>query len=243
MYLLVFITLIIGLVGIYAQVVSLEAARIASNMTGLAKNMIIWHSAAISMGASIVDTGSFTSASSPCSLTYTLPTAVSVVQCPAPLGSGSTTGTVTDASGNRNQIVNRFSGTPETVHLPSDFDATKTQFYSILYYDSSSSQSFVVTFVLKPTLSATNPAPGYLALPPSKNLISYTTGDLLHQLSLSGLPKYSYGTVKTTGVTSVLESPSFQRGLVTFEYNMPGNGSSPLLTSGVVGMVSSVAGF
>ena len=238
MYLLVFVTLIIGMVGIYAQVLSLQAARIAASQTGLAKAMMVWHGGAVSMASAIINTSPaiFTHGSSPCSLTYTVPSGVGISKCTKPSGSGDPFGVVMD---NSNSLYH-ISAT-EYVHIPTGFT---TQFYSILYEDTSVSQYYVVTFLAKPTISATNPAPGFLALPPNNRLISFTNDDLLHQLSLSGLPSYSYGAAKSTGGTSVLVSPGFGRGGTanSFQYNLPLLGGSGILSTGTVGMVSPASG-
>ena len=47
MYLLVFVTLVISLIGLYGQVLSLQAARLAAGQSAIAQAMIRWHSIAI----------------------------------------------------------------------------------------------------------------------------------------------------------------------------------------------------
>ena len=56
MYLLTFVTLIIGIIAIYAQVLAVQTARIAATQTGIGGYMMSWQAAAVTMGANILDT-------------------------------------------------------------------------------------------------------------------------------------------------------------------------------------------
>jgi hypothetical protein len=56
MYLLVFTTLMIAIVGMYTQVLGLQAARFASGQSAAGSAMLQWHAAAVSMAASIIKT-------------------------------------------------------------------------------------------------------------------------------------------------------------------------------------------
>lgn len=232
MYLVVFVTLVIGLIGIYAQILSLQAADAASRITVLASNMVIWHGAAVSMANAIVTTVTPTV---PCSLTYVPPTGSGWPQCIAP--SGVTYGTVTDSAYSRTTI----NASGEYVHLPSDFLASQIQFYSVLYREASNGQFYVATFVTPPVISTTNPAPGYLTLPPNNKLISYTVSDLLHQLSIVGIPDYDYGGVRSNGTYAVMQSPALMKGTSTIQYNMPLVGG--ILDTGSVAIASTTSGF
>ncbi len=191
MYLLVIVTLVIGLLSIYGQVLSLQAARLAALQTGFAKTMILWHEGALSMASKVVTS----SPTYPCSLTYTLPNGASYLQCVKPTNTpaAQTTGTVTDSSNGLNYL-----NATEKVHLPDSYATASNQFYSVLYTDASSS-AYVLTYVTQPVTSATNPAPGYISLQPNNRLTSVTMTDLQRQLKNSGLPNYAYGTVKLTG--------------------------------------------
>ena len=44
MYLLVFITLVVGLIGIYAETLSIQTARLYSNQTTVSNTLLAWHS-------------------------------------------------------------------------------------------------------------------------------------------------------------------------------------------------------
>jgi hypothetical protein len=243
MYLLVIVTLVIGMLSVYAQVLSLQAARLAAAQTGLARTMVDWHYAAVSMGAKIVDTqGLFPVGAAACSLTYGPPTALpnGVALCPVPAGAagqGTTSGTVTDAANNPNFIT-----ASEQVHLPPGYNKGRYQFYSVLYRDTNSNQPYVVTFVNKPQISAANPAPGLISLPTvtgGSAQTSYTVGDLVHQLNVAGLPRYLYGTVDTAIING---TPVTALVTPVFQYTMPLVGGSYVPANGAVGIVTSVAG-
>lgn len=94
MYLLVFVTLMIALIGTYTQVMGLQAARFASHQSAIGAAMIQWHAAAISMAVSIIKTNSagYTAGikSSGCMLTALAPPATGLALCPPPLFYGST---------------------------------------------------------------------------------------------------------------------------------------------------------
>jgi hypothetical protein len=47
MFLIVFLTLVISIIGLFAQVVTLQAAQMAASQTGLAQTMETWHSVAV----------------------------------------------------------------------------------------------------------------------------------------------------------------------------------------------------
>ena len=225
MYLLVITTLIIGLIGIYAQVLSVQAARIAAGQNGLAITMMTWHAAAVSMAASLVDGGQFPAASAPCSLSISY----ALGFCPSPAGTGDANGTVTGAGPTYtfNKIANYKTGVIEPVHLPVGYNASLYQFNSVLYSDPTSSQPYVITFVPQPVPSATNPAPGYLVL--NGTMTSFSMIDLSHQLQVSGLPTASYGTVQGGFVNTS-----------DFQFKLPlGTG----IGDGAVAIVSSPAGF
>jgi len=252
MYLLAIVTLIIGMLSIYAQVLSVQAARIAANQTGLAVTMETWHSAAVSMAANIIDNPPAGGITYPCSLTITPPNGIA--PCVPPNGTGDTYGTVTIGSPTyalNNICKANCSTVPqnEPVHLPADYNKAMYQFYSVLYSDPSGGQPYVVTFVQAPVISASNPAPGFISLPPTGHMTSLSTADLLRQLQVSGFPDFAYGTITTSVVNgipcsgstcSVLVTPSSQRGSTTVQFTIP---LSAGLNNGAIAIASSPAGF
>jgi hypothetical protein len=244
MNLLVFAILIIGLIGIYAQALSLQAARLAAQQSGLATTMLTWHAAAVSMAASIIDTNP-PGLVLPCSLAIMPPPPPSfgLPSCAAPTGDAN--GTVTNAGYAPSQIFNTRTGQSEPVHLPANYDASKYQFYSVLYRDpNTNNQPYVVTFVSPPVISLQNPAPGLIVLPPVGIMTGFGLGDLTHQLQVSGVPGYSYGTVNNIGGVSTLVTGGTKYTVGTayvpgFQYTLPSN----IFTNGEVAVISSPAGF
>ncbi|HEU0117112.1 MAG TPA: hypothetical protein VFR09_00640 [Alphaproteobacteria bacterium] len=242
MNLLVIVTLLISIIGLYVQVLGLQAARLYSHQTGVAQAMATWHAGAVSMAASIVRTGVAYPAAG-CSLTYTVipgaPGGFAV--CPAP--TGLTQGTVTNDSatvGIPNLVLNKSTSNKECVHVPATctastppncttcsaiFDTTNHQFYSLLY--KSNNQDYVITVVPAASVSATNPN-GYISMARG-NQIALTTSDLLQQLKHSTIPNSSFGTVSST---YVLTTPLITITLPSFTN-----------ANGAVAMISSADGF
>lgn len=242
MYLLVFTTLVIGLLSVYAQILSLQAAQIASMQTGLARNMLVWHGAAVSMAAELTNASPPTaSLVFPCSLSYNSPNA-GVAKCVKPTNAistgtpGSPTGTVTDNAATPK--ISYLNGT-EKAHLPADYTTALYQFYSVLYQDPTNSSPFVVTFVWPPVLSTTNPAPGLISLPllsgTTGRMTSFSMGDLSRQMKLIGLPFNSYGTV----ISGKLVTASSE-----FQYTMPpAVAGNPVVKDGSLAIISSPQGY
>jgi len=97
MYLLVFTTLMIGIIGLYTQVLGLQTARLASNQKAIGSTMLQWHTAAVSMAVSILKTNTiypalvalpatYATGGPGCSLTFSLPPGVAgIAQCPSPV--------------------------------------------------------------------------------------------------------------------------------------------------------------
>lgn len=240
MYLLVFVTLMIAIIGTYSQVMGLQAARFSSSQSATASAMMQWHAAAVSMAASIV----YTSGAYPgvaggpgdlgCALTanFTL-SGMNLVPCPSPIfypgvGNGQN-GTVTTGGSTPtlNFVANHKSNKNECVRLSAvcaatdgngcvvttpgncltSYDITNHQFYSFLYRDSSVNQNFVVTFVPAPTISASNPAPGYISMVNTNSgwtLSGLTISDLMRELNHAGEPNYGFGTFQNVTTTPQL---------------------------------------
>src|SRR6266446_4058731 len=88
MYLLVFVTLAICLISGLTQVIVIQASRAAGEQTAIAQQMVAWHTAAVSMAASIIDTNptgyAAMSTIGGCSLSYDYSYANSYSRCPSP---------------------------------------------------------------------------------------------------------------------------------------------------------------
>jgi hypothetical protein len=240
MYLLVFITLVISLIGLYTQTFALQTARMMSHQTGFANAMLAWQAAAVSMGASIAKTQPlYTSA---CSLTYlTLPKPNPFYPdgCPTPINlttgfevntvpSTATAGTINNpttlTTGSLNSIYNTKTDKNEQVHLPKDYDPKTYQFYSILY-QVPPNQNYVVTFATQPTAG---PSSGFITLPSGFQL-GISLSDLYQQMQNTGAPNFTYGVIKGDKLTATQ----------TFVYPLPA-GAVP---DNAVGFVASPDGF
>lgn len=246
MYLLAFATLLIGIIGIYTQVVAVQTARMAGHQQGIAPAMLTWHAAAVSMAQSIVQTNP--SYSTPCSLTNALTTPA---RCLSPLkGWGGTAietyGTVTNASNVPNLIYNVGVGHNICVNLPStctavsgsdctacsaNYDTSDYQFYSILYQ--TNNQNYVITYIPPPVISAANPAPGYITAIPSGIQLSMTTGDVMRQLKNTNFVNYAYGYITSNGATTVVNADGNCTSGAVCTYTLPASFNSMGLNGGV----------
>lgn len=197
MYLLVFVTLVIGLIGIYGQILTAQTARVAASQTGFAQTMMDWHSAAVSMGGSVIKGASAPTDIIGCALTAFSPPSASVSPCQNTVCSG--LGIVTDMTGSARYKIalDRTGPCAEDVHLSSSYKAEYYQFYSVLYAAASGAR-YVITWVAPPATSVTNPAPGYIALP-TKYQTSLTMADLSQQFrNIAKASPYTYGFVKNS---------------------------------------------
>jgi hypothetical protein len=223
MYLLVFVTLVISLIGIYAQVISVQAARLASNQTAVIQQMLRWHSTAISQtryaaispipGVAGCDLTTGGLAGIPCDspargqvwISETVPPAWTAFECAGTLAP------------------------PCWTALPPGYQADPYTFYSI-FYQPTTAQNYVITFIPPPVTNANNPPPGFISLPESgaagAQQVGATMGDIVEQVRNVSLPAVSYGTIAHVGGTCgtyCLVTPSFYTGTgsTTFQYPLP----------------------
>lgn len=187
MYLLVFTFLVVGLLGIYAQVFGVQAARMAAGQHAIADMMMVWHSGQVSLAQSVVSPAP----TSACSLTYGL---TSVPYCTTNIPGNTSNVTLTNSTGNVGSYVNA-SGSPYP-HFPSGY---RTAFkWNTVYYPDASGQRYVVTWV---PLPASGKASDPVTAPP----IGVSVSDLALQLRNAHTPLFGYGTVSggvlTTGAT------------------------------------------
>jgi hypothetical protein len=268
MFLLTFVTLIVAFVGIYAQVLALQTARFYASQQGIAQEMQIWHAAAVSMAASIIDTNSAAYApftTTGCSLTFNPPAGLGL--CPEPLDpiNGPITGNSpngTVAYGNLpaqnpklNQIYNAITAATECVNLPtttatcqSSYNINSYQFFSVLYQ--TNNQDYVITFVPKATISASNPLPGFLSLPVINGAnntganpvtIGITASDLLQQFQNSGMANYTYGTVNAAGTQ--ITAGSLNGTSQTYVFPVTFSAGLKAILSNSIAVISSPDGF
>jgi len=224
MYLLVFVTRAVSLISVYAEVLAAQTSRLYAAQTGLAQQMVAWHTAALSMAASIIDTnptGYAAFASTGCTLSYNYSYGNGYSRCPSPLlaGSpvnvnlGSTLGGVImkPALSTTQFIVPKGGNITQCVHLPNTSCVTATgggcgtnpcttTFKAATYEFNSilfkvNGVDYVVTFAA-PATGTTN-----LQLA-GGNQISLSANDMLRQLNNLHISNYTYGPVNGTTINA-----------------------------------------
>ncbi len=226
MFLLAITTLIISLIGLYTQVLSAEAARLAAKQNAYGQTMINWHDAAVSMAASILDSNSYTYYNlSPkvCALDGNTNTSgdftTAVAECPMPSNpicqKGSTcttpapitslcgtTGIVYSKDGTTKcQLYNVKTSTVEDAHLPQDYKAKTYQYNSILYNvagGSGNGTNYVLTYIKRPPAAAL----GAVTTVNGTNF-NINAGDMMRQVKLAGHGVYMYGYITNTAAGTV----------------------------------------
>jgi hypothetical protein len=223
MYLLVFVTLVISLIGLYAQVLTLQSARLAQGQTVVAQAMLRWHSTAISEARYTQITP--TPGATGCDLTS--PGILGAV-CHGARGSSNVS--ITPPAGWAGFTCSNPLTPPCYTQLPAGYATNTYTFYSIYYIPAGGTQSYVITFIPKP--AAANP--GFITLPGiGGNPISITMGDLANQLRNSGLNPLFYGTVQG----GQLRAQSIQKAaggpFIPLNYTTP-----PAVTNGSIAIIS-----
>lgn len=220
MYLLVFTFFIVALIGIYAEVLGVQAARLAAQQSGIAQTMLTWHNAAVSLAQYVVHP----SPSTPCSLTASLNS--TVANC------------TTNIPGNANSKVTVTGGsyTSDGVHyyypqIPSGYNTTIYQWNSIAYLMPPNNTLTVITYI-----PPNNTPPGFLTLATGSQ-IGLTASDLLQQLRNVGAPLVSYGYAQ--GNELITAAMSGGSSSMNVEYTLlpagvVANGSVVLVSSGSV---------
>jgi hypothetical protein len=225
MYLLVFTTLIVSLIGLYAQISALETGRMYARQNGIGKAMLLWQTAAMSMAANIIKVNGFVPTVGGCSLGDDLPVG-SPARCPKPTGTSELNGTVTTGT-TINQV---YSTTPPVgplpVHLPADYNVGIYRFYSILYH-SLAGPNYVVSFL-------PNTGTGvFLNSAVTGVTLGITTSDLFQQIRHTGADTATFGSIDIS-VPQLLASGS--------AYPLPGFMNTATY-DGAVAVIGSPDGF
>lgn len=222
MYLIVFVTLAVSLITVYAEVLTVQTSRLYAAQTSLAQQMVAWHTAAVSMAASIINTnptGYASFANTGCTLSYDYSYGNGYSRCPSPLLTGSPVnvnlgtalgGVIMKPTLSTTQfIVPKAGNVTQCVHLPntSCVSATgggcgtnpcTTSFKAATYeFNSilfkSNGVNYVATFAA-PAAGTTN-----LQLA-GGNQISLSANDMLRQLNNLHISNYTYGLVNGTTI-------------------------------------------
>jgi hypothetical protein len=180
MFLVVFVTLALSIIGLFAQVVTLQSAQINRSQSALAQTMLTWHAAAIKKA---LQNQSVVTAGNACLMTSR-----------------------TAASGGENWYPpppTACGFTVDSTALPTGYAMTAYSFDSILYKPSTAPEiNYVITFVLPPKTnsSVANSSNSYITLPdPYSNgpQTSFKLSDLRSQFRRIGAANLSFGTVTT----------------------------------------------
>lgn len=235
MYLLVFVTLVIGLIAIYGQILTAQTARVAAAQTGFAQTMQKWHAGAVSMAISAIK-GAYAPDDKGCSLTdVTLSGSGGL--CPNSACGGS--GVVASSAGTKGKITADGVSPCEDVHLPTGYQAKYFQFHSVLYAPLSGGR-YVLTWLPPPVVGARNPAPGYVALPSPSSAryqTSLTMSDVVRQFRNTAAASYTYGITKGNKLKlDGIRDDSMPTLIV--EYDVPS-----YVPDGSVALISSVEGY
>jgi hypothetical protein len=226
MYMIVFVTAVVAVVGVYSQLFMLQALRLYSMQTGIAQTMMTWHAAAVGQATNLISPSSFSTA--PCVIgtspwTYIGGGGLLASQCQNTVLGGvylqGLPASATDACVNNNPR-------PCTTYLPQGYQTGTYEFYSIVYQDTSagSAQNYVLTFVPPPVqTNLPYSSLGLLCLPGivsgnnsclpqfQQTQLSVTLTDLYAQLRA----KYSVGNYGTIQCNPPGASPCPQKQLAT----------------------------
>ena len=194
MFLIVFVTLVISIVGLYAQVLSLQSAKAYNSEAGLMQTMATWHGSAVALARAAV-------AANPAAIT---PTPCSITSGAGMVGPCSF-GTLTSPVANQ-------------AYLPPGYNTTNFSFYTIAYQTGVPAVDYVVTFA-----HDADPLSGDLYLPTisSGNMVGYTMNDLMRQFANSALPYATYGSVNTVGGSPILAVTTPGGLTPTISYTLP----------------------
>jgi hypothetical protein len=253
MYMVVFVTLMVALIGAYAQIYTKQAASGFAQQSGIVNSLVTWHATAMSLAQFYVQpTATNYSATTGCSLTNGVP--------PTCTGSG---GGPAYISQNNYTAVNLCSGAQGpacfTV-LPPGYSSAYT-FYSIAFQSVADNADYVLTFIPPPPATSDNYNVGLLCLPGVVNgatkclgsnvQLSATFNSILAQMKkTSSLSPMIWGTIANgaancgpSGFASCLVTPT-----ASVPYAFPT--SAPLLffavptnvaPAGSIGLIGQVA--
>jgi hypothetical protein len=216
MYMFVLVTLIVALIGIYAQVFNMQTAHMNAQETGIAQALLDWHATATGLAQNAIAALSAGTGGG-CSL------AVNFVNPVIPGGPpycvNSVTGSiylaptgVQQQPGPGLQNCSGTRGPPCIITLPQSYGGVSNlAFYSMAYGATLGGvdQDYVLTFIPKPP-TLTNGMPSFLCLPGAMagsligcgQTIDIGMNDFVAQIKHRGVSMFAYGTVATCTVSA-----------------------------------------
>jgi hypothetical protein len=186
MFLVVFVTLVISIISLYAQVLGLEAKKIAHSQHGMMQTMLTWHNAAVALVHPYLVSGATTVITNlPCQVSKSASVTINFTPVPTCLITGAT----------KLYLAS-------TNILPSGYNTTSFTFYSLVAASTTSpSQDYVVTFVHDTDDHTTT---GNLMLPDNSGYsIGYSFQSLSQQFANAAPPNTSFGFVTQSGYLTV----------------------------------------
>ncbi len=242
MYMMVIVTLMVAVIGAYAQIYTKQAANAFARQSGMADSMLAWHSTAAGLASSLVKATDITAAG--CSLTPPLaggglPSFPTCTNLAGSIYVGMPTGA--------NLLCSGTQLAPCLTFLPTGYTAAYA-FYSVAFQPVAGDY-YVLTYLPPPPANGDNYNLGLLCLPGNATgalascvsphtQFPITYGTLYKQLTKSLLvsPLY-YGTITTSGkLTTPTQSmggtPAF------LQYDVPSSVNVPVGSIGFIAKIS-----
>ncbi|MDR3423498.1 MAG: hypothetical protein P4M13_00250 [Alphaproteobacteria bacterium] len=241
MYMLVFVTLMVTVMGAYTQLAALQAGKMSSQQTGAVDAMLAWHTTAVSLAEFFVKQSSIVTGNG-CSLTSPGPGGLST--CTKSGGGSSmfvTAGGAPPCSGTQ--------GAPCYTALPTGYATSSYAFYSVAFQNAG--QYYVLTYVPPPSAGSDAYGLGLLCLPgtagstvcPPSQQLPITFDSLYKQMGKNlRLSSVYYGTV-TSANTLTTPTVSFDKGAAgivpqSLSFTVPGTGTVPLNSLGIITQIT-----
>ncbi len=263
MYMLVFVTLMVALIGGYTQLYMKQASMGYSQQSGVADAMLVWHATAVDLATKFVRASSFAALPSYCTLTtYPPPPAAASFVPPTTPVPGFCPGTggpayvaVSKPATIATLLCSGTQGAPCYTQLPTGYQSNPYTFYSLAYQ--TGGRNYVLTFVPPPPVASDAYNTGALCLPgrltnllcapappapvPAHMQVSTTLRGLYKEMGDNSLlSPMNYGTVTAAGA---LTTPSMKNlydapnpGAIT--YTVPAQAVVPV---GSIGIISQIA--
>jgi hypothetical protein len=203
MFLVVFTTLMISIIGLYAQVLSVQSGRIFANQTGLMQTMQTWHAAAVKTGYADTTVLGTTAGHNYCVLTAS-----------SSLTPKCATAVVTVALGCSTTLATAGAC------LPTGYNTITYSFASILFVTTTAPfTKYVVTYV------SDKDANGFLQLPDSNGTtIGFSPATLSGQFKHAAPKDLLYGGVTATADPTINTFNVWipgNNGVTTLTYALP----------------------
>jgi len=239
----VFVTLMVALIGVYSQIYTKQSAKGVEQQSGVASAMIAWHSTAVDLASKFVKASSFSTTG--CTLTSFVSSPSTPVPASLPLCTGNKNPTYVGMT--TTPICTGSVGPPCVTKLPEGYLSSPYTFYSIAF-NTSGGKSYVLTYVPPPPTGSYGLGllclPGKLtgtACPAGHSQFSFTFNSLYKQITKSPLlSPMTYGTVTSAGVLSTRTMNSLYESTTpqSLQYEVPNDIS--IVPEGTIGIITEI---